>query len=86
MAFLDYQSELVEIWQNKRFSDSIATKVYEGTNAIGPGQTVPLIESKVFSACIVEHSKCNGQIVTDNYMHRCFCPCHRFLVREEEFF
>lgn len=84
----DYQSELLEIWQNKRFSDSIAAKVYEGTNISGIGQnsSKPLVESKTFLACVVEHSKCNGQVVTDNYVHRCFCPCHRFLIQEKEFF
>jgi hypothetical protein len=88
MAQTDYQSELLEIWRNKRFSDSIAAKVYEGTNVSHLGQSSykSLIESKTFLACIVEHSKCNGQIVTDKYSHRCFCPCHRFLVKEGEFF
>jgi hypothetical protein len=25
------------------------------------------MESKAFLACVVEHSKCNGQVITDNY-------------------
>jgi hypothetical protein len=68
MAQTDYQSELLEVWQNKRFSDSIAAKVYEGTNASGLGQSScrPLIENKAFLACVVEHSRCNGQIATEN--------------------
>jgi len=89
MARTDYQSELVEIWQSKRFSDSIVAKVYDGTNihwSEHSSNNVPLVESKVFLACIVEHSKCTGQVITDNYIHHCFCPCHRFFVQEEEFF
>jgi hypothetical protein len=85
---LDYQSELIEIWRNKRFSDAIAAKIYEGTNTSGSERSSYKLptESKTFLTCIVEHSSCNGQIVTDNYIHHCFCPRHRFLVREEEFF
>jgi hypothetical protein len=85
---LDYQSELVEIWQNKRFSDTIAAKVYDGTNIRGSelSSNKPLLESKAFLACVIEHSKCSGLIVTENYTHRCFCPCHRFLVFEEAIF
>jgi hypothetical protein len=36
---LDYQSELIKIWQ-KRFSDLIAARVYEGTHPSGP---VPIL-------------------------------------------
>jgi hypothetical protein len=88
MTLADYQSELSEIWQNKRFSDSIAGKIYEGISTFGSEQIsykLP-IESKAFLSCIVEHSKCSGQIVTDNYTHHCFCPYHRFFVREEDYF
>ena len=84
----DYQTELTEIWQNKKFTDPIAAEVYDKTDFSGTGQRSckPIVENKTFLACIVEHSKCNGQVVTDNYIHHCFCPCYRFLIREEEFF
>ena len=88
MSQTDYHSELLEIWRNKRFSETIAAKVYDGTNIHRPEKwsNKPLIENKAFLACIIKHSKCNGQIVTDNYIHRCFCPCHRFFILGEEFF
>ena len=68
MAQTDYQSELLEIWQNKRFSDSIAAKVYDGIKICSPeSSNKPLVEWKVFMACVVEHSKGNGKIITKNY-------------------
>lgn len=74
--FTSYDEELKKIWGNKRFADPIATNVYEGTN--GSKQHDPIIESKTVLHCIVEHSKCNGHIITEHYTHRCYCPCHRF--------
>ena len=37
---------------------------------------------QTFLYCVVEHSKCNGQIITNNLVHHCFCPCHRFHLQE----
>jgi hypothetical protein len=75
-SYTSYDEELKEIWGNKRFADPIVANVYEGINR--DKRHSPVIEIKTFLHCIVEHSKCNGQIVTDNYTHRCYCPCHRF--------
>jgi hypothetical protein len=87
MTFADfctsYDEELKELWGNKRFADPIAATVYEGTNR--KLQDSPVIESKTFLQCPVEHSKCNGQIITDSYTHRCYCPCHRFFEIREFF-
>ena len=75
-SYTSYNEELKQLWGNKSFAYSIAAKVYEGT--IGKLQDSPVIETKTFLHCIVEHLICNGQIKTANYTNRCFCPCHRF--------
>lgn len=80
MVQTDYQSE--------GFPDSVKAKRYDDNTIRGPkyNDGKPPVKYKTFLACVVEHSKCNGQIITNNFVHHCFCPCHRFLVREEEFF
>jgi hypothetical protein len=74
--YSENESEPSEILQKKG-------KRYEDTNIRSSRQVShePPIKYKTFLACVVEHSKCNGQIITNNFVHHCFCPCHRFLPR-----
>ena len=59
-SYTSYNEELKQLWGNKSFAYSIAAKVYEGT--IGKLQDSPVIETKTFLHCTVQHLKCNGQI------------------------
>lgn len=72
--YSEYKSEPSEILQKKR-------KRYENTNI----RTSRLQDSHrpTFLACVVEHSKCNGQIITNNFVHHCFCPCHSIHIQKE---
>jgi hypothetical protein len=79
---IDDQSEQVEIRQKRRSSDSY----YNNIRTSRKDSPKHPVKYKTFLYCILEHSKCNGQIITDNFVHHCFCPCHSIRVRKGDFF
>jgi len=78
---IDDQSEQDEIRRKRRSSYS----VYDNIRTSGKDSPKYSVKYKTFLYCVVEHSKCNGQIITNNFVHHCFCPCHSVGIRKRLF-